>query len=83
LYQRHEVSSSEAIAIVAKCRSSQLLVLKLQTNWEKLLPHVEFHLNDSISETTGRTPFTLLYSCNINTGFSGMPLEFQPAEDFI
>ena len=33
----------------------------MQDNWDKLLPMAEFAINDSVSPTTGFSPFQLMY----------------------
>jgi Chromo (CHRromatin Organisation MOdifier) domain len=38
-----------------------------QANWEELLPMVEFSINNSLSETTGATPFFLNYGQHPDT----------------
>lgn len=55
------------------------------TEWDYLLPDVEYALNTSTNTSTGQTPFALLYNTeprpDINPSLSRS--DFTPAEDFI
>src|SRR3954467_10010512 len=55
-----------------------------QDNWDKLLPMAEFAINDSISPTTGFTPFQLMYGMHPRKPIDLIAESHAPAaEEFI
>jgi hypothetical protein len=65
---RHQqTDGSTEIAIKAIAQIFTAFVNRTGTDWLNYLPSVEFALNDSISSTTGFTPFYLAYGMNPHT----------------
>jgi hypothetical protein len=55
-----------------------------QDNWDKLLPMAEFAINDSVSPTTGFTPFQLMYGIHPRKPIDMIAESKAPAaEEFI
>jgi hypothetical protein len=47
--------------LIALCNKCCFVLLMHKSNWATLLPIVEYAHNDSVTTTTGLTPFVLLY----------------------
>ena len=58
------------------------LVTDHVTNWDMVLPHVEFAFNNSINRTIGCTPFEVVYGLRPSTPLdvNSLPLPPRPSE---
>ena len=78
--------TNQTVETALRCLIADHTNARPVSEWDELLPDVEYALNTSESATTGLSPFLLLYGVEPRSEFdpsNSQPSDFAPAEDFL
>ena len=77
--------TNQTVETALRCMIADSRNARATTEWDELLPDVEYALNTSTNASTGKTPFVLQYGVEPRSDVnpSSQPSDFILAEEFI